>query len=196
MEINTFQPNDIDEVARMAAEVWGNRERSAEFNRVFCGHLARYSFYTPELALQMTDEDGLQAIAFGWMPGDTNDADEWVENQMDGLTDEERQAIRCNVEYLKRTDAELQRKMEHGKSAKLSFFISRKSGCGAPLLSRLTELLQERGVEWLYLWSDCTCNWTYYVHHGYMQIGHGEVPEYSTPDDNYTYMLFRKNIKL
>lgn len=196
MQIKHFDPADIDEVARMASEVWGDREGSEEFTRVFCGHLARYSCYTPELALQLTDEDGLQAIAFGWMPGDTNDADEWVASQMAGLSEEERNHVLLNVNYLKRTDAELQEKMVPGKSAKLSFFISRKPGCGTPLLEKLIGLLCERSVEWLYLWSDCTCNWQYYIRHGYEQIGHGTVPEYSTPDEDYTYTLFRKRIAL
>ena len=165
----------------------------AEVARVFCGHLSRYSLYSSELALQAVDEDGLQAIAFAWMPGDTNDADVWMRNQFATLSEEERNTLLTNENYLKRIDAEILEKMVPN-SAKLSFFISRKKGCGTPVLNALIERLRSRGVEWLYFWTDCTCNWQYYVNHGYEKIGEGVAPEFSTDKEDYTYYMFRKRI--
>ena len=165
----------------------------AEVARVFCGHLSRYSLYSSELALQAVDEDGLQAIAFAWMPGDTNDADVWMRNQFATLSEEERNTLLTNENYLKRIDAEILEKMVPN-SAKLSFFISRKKGYGTPVLNALIELLRQRGVEWLYLWTDCACNWQYYVNHGYEKIGEGVAPEFSTDKEDYTYYMFRKRI--
>lgn len=195
MEISLFNPAQIDEVARMAASVWGKEQgvHGVEVARVFCGHLSRYSLYSPELALQAVDEDVLQAIAFAWMPGDTNDADVWVRSQFATLSEEERNTLLTNENYLKRIDAEILREMIPN-SAKLSFFISRKKGYGTPVLNALIELLRQRGVEWLYLWTDCTCNWQYYVNHGYEKIGEGVAPEFSTDKEDYTYYLFRKRI--
>ena len=165
----------------------------AEVARVFCGHLSRYSLYSSELALQAVDEDGLQAIAFAWMPGDTNDADVWMRNQFATLSEEERNTLLTNENYLKRIDAEILEKMVPN-SAKLSFFISRKKGCGTPVLNALIERLRSRGVEWLYFWTDCTCNWQYYVKHGFEQIGAGVAPEFSTDKEDYTHYMFRKRI--
>ena len=189
MEISQFNPEQIDEVARMAASVWGKEQGAygAEVARVFCGHLSRYSLYSSELALQAVDEDGLQAIAFAWMPGDTNDADVWMRNQFATLSEEERNTLLTNENYLKRIDAEILEKMVPN-SAKLSFFISRKKGCGTPVLNALIERLRSRGVEWLYFWTDCTCNWQYYVKHGFEQIGAGVAPEFSTDKEDYTYL--------
>jgi len=42
--------------------------------------------------------------------------------------------------------------------------------------------------------SDCTCNWQYYVNHGYEKIGEGVAPEFSTDKEDYTYYMFRKRI--
>ena len=107
MEISQFNPAQIDEVARMAASVWGKEQgvHGVEVARVFCGH----SLYSPELALQAVDEDVLQAIAFAWMPGDTNDADVWVRSQFATLSEEERNTLLTNENYLKRIDAEILR---------------------------------------------------------------------------------------
>ena len=52
----------------------------------------------------------------------------------------------------------------------------------------------ECGTEWLYLWTDCTCNWEYYPKHGYELIGEGIAPEFSTDAAEYTYRMYRKRI--
>jgi len=196
MIIKQFAHERIDLVAKMAAGVWGKEQgaHSSEVARIFCQHLTRYSLYSADLAFQAEDEEGLQAIAFAWLPGDTNDAALWLRSQFPNMTKEEQQTLLTNERYLTRTDTELQSKMVPN-SAKLSFFISQKSGYGTPVLNALIERLKERGIEWLYLWTDCTCNWQYYPKHGYELIGQGIVPEFSIADKNYNYMFFRKNIK-
>ena len=196
MVIKQFTQEGIDLVAKMAAGVWGKEQgaHSSEVARIFCQHLTRYSLYSADLAFQAEDEEGLQAIAFAWLPGDTNDAALWLRSQFPNMTKEEQQTLLTNECYLTRTDAELQSKMVPN-SAKLSFFISQKPGYGTTVLNALTERLRERGIEWLYLWTDCTCNWQYYPKHGYELIGQGIVPEFSTADEIYNYKFFRKNIK-
>ena len=195
MTIKQFKPDRIDEVAQMAKEVWGKEQgaHDAEAARLFCQHLSRYSLYSTDLALQAEDEDGLQAIAFAWLPGYTNDAGQWLRERLPLMTEEQRHTLLTNEAYLKRTDEKLQ-KMMLPNSAKLSFFISRKPGYGTPVLEALINRLRQRGVEWLYLWTDCTCNWQYYPSHGYEQIGQGVVPEFSTADEEYTYRMYRKRI--
>lgn len=179
----------------MAAEVWGKEQgaHDAEAARLFCQHLSRYSLYSTDLALQVEDDDGVQAIAFAWLPGDTNDAGQWLRERLPLMTGEQRRTLLTNEAYLKRTDGELQ-KMMLPNSAKLSFFISRKPGYGTPVLEALIGRLRQRGVEWLYLWTDCTCNWQYYPSHGYEQIGQGIVPEFSTANEDYVYRMYRKRI--
>lgn len=195
MTIKQFTPDRIDEVAQMAAEVWGKEQgaHDAEAARLFCQHLSRYSLYSTDLALQVEDDDGVQAIAFAWLPGDTNDAGQWLRERLPLMTGEQRRTLLTNEAYLKRTDGELQ-KMMLPNSAKLSFFISRKPGYGTPVLEALIGRLRQRGVEWLYLWTDCTCNWQYYPSHGYEQIGQGIVPEFSTANEDYAYRMSRKRI--
>jgi hypothetical protein len=72
------------------------------------------------------------------------------------MTEEQWHTLLTNETYLKWTD-EKHQKMMLPNSAKLSFFISRKLGYGTPVLEALIERLRQHGVEWLYLWTDCTC---------------------------------------
>lgn len=195
MKIKKFELGNIDDVARMAADVWG-KDQGADHEEgvwLFCQHLTRYSLYSTDLALLAEDEDGVQAIAFAWLPDETNDADQWLQERLPLMTEEQRHTLLTNEAYLKRTDSELQAMMMP-HSAKLSFFISRKPGYGTPVLEALIDLLRQRGIEWLYLWTDSSCNWQYYPKHGYEEIGHGIVPEFSTDDLEYDYRLFRKQI--
>ena len=195
MVIKQFTQDRIGLVAKMAAGVWGKEQgaHSSEVARIFCQHLTRYSLYSVDLAFQAEDEDGLQAIAFAWLPGDTNDAALWLRSQFPNMTKEGQQTLLTNECYLTRTDAELQSKMVPN-SAKLSFFISQKPGYGTTVLNVLIERLRERGIEWLYLWTDCTCNWQYYPKHGYELIGQGIVPEFSTANEDYVYRMYRIRI--
>ena len=125
--------------------------------------------------------------------GDLSDAEVWVRNQFATLSEEEWNTLLTNEKYLKRIDAEILEKMVPN-AAKLSFFISRKKGYETPVLNALIELLRLRSVEWLYLWTDCTCNWQYYVKHGYEEIGAGVAPEFSTDKEDYVYRMYRKQI--
>ena len=195
MVIKQFTQDRIGLVAKMAAGVWGKEQgaHSSEVARIFCQHLTRYSLYSVDLAFQAEDEDGLQAIAFAWLPGDTNDAALWLRSQFPNMTKEGQLTLLTNECYLTRTDAELQSKMVPN-SAKLSFFISQKPGYGTTVLNVLIERLRERGIEWLYLWTDCTCNWQYYPKHGYELIDQGIVPEFSTANEDYVYRMYRIRI--
>ncbi len=197
MEIKPFNQRNIDLVAEMAEGVWGKNQgaHGSAVARIFCQHLTRYYLYSADLALQAEDEDGMQAIAFAWLPGETNSAATWLRNHLPALTDDEQQKLLTNERYLMRTDEELLSKMLPN-SAKLSFFISKKKGYGTPVLNALIERLRKRGIEWLYLWTDSSCNWQYYPKHGFEFVGEAKVPEFSTDEEEYTNKIYRKHIKI
>jgi hypothetical protein len=70
MTIKLFTQDGIDLVAKMAAGVWGKEQgaHDADVASLFCQHLTRYSLYSADLAFQAEAEDGLQSIAFAWLP--------------------------------------------------------------------------------------------------------------------------------
>ena len=194
MEIKPFYPEDITILAKRISEVWVVDE-SPEFTRVLCEYLVRHNYYTPQLSLQIVDEEGLQAIAFAYMPDEENNSEEWLQAQLEGLSPEVRKFILRSDNYTIRTDAKLLTLMEsQPHAAKLSFFFSRKAGYGSLVLEHLVEKLRQQGVEWLYLWTDSWCNWQYYPHHDYDQIGKGILPEFSDDNEKYYYYMFRKHI--
>ena len=194
MEIKAFYPEDIATLASRVSEVW-KFDQSPEFTKVFCEYLVRSNYYTPHFSLKLVDEEGLQAIAFACMPGEENDSEAWLQEQLEKLSPETKKYILRSSAYIKRTDEDLLKMMEaQPHAAKLSFFFSRKAGYGSLVLEYLVEKLRQQGVEWLYLWTDSWCNWQYYTHHGFEQIGKGFLPEFSSDEEKYYYYLFRKQI--
>ncbi|MCR4765153.1 MAG: hypothetical protein K5856_03145 [Bacteroidaceae bacterium] len=194
MEIKAFYPEDIITLARKVSEVW-EFEESPEFTKVFCEYLVRCNYYTPEFSLKIVDEEGLQAIAFACMPGEENDSEIWLQEQLGKLSPEIKKYILRSSAYIKRTDAELLKMMgPQPHAAKFSLFFSRKAGYGTLVLEHLVEKLLQQDVKWLYLWTDSWCNWQYYPRHGFEQIGQGLLPEFSSGDEKYYYFLFRKQI--
>ena len=194
MEIKAFYPEDITTLARRVSEVW-KFDQSPEFTKVFCEYLVRSNYYTPQFSLKIFDEEGLQTIAFASMPGEENDSEAWLQEQLERLSPETKKYILRSSAYIKRTDEELLKMMEaQPHAAKLSFFFSRKAGYGAFVLEHLVEKLKQQNVEWIYLWTDSWCNWQYYPRHGFEQIGKGLLPEFSSDNEKYYYYLFRKQI--
>ena len=194
MEIKPFYLEDIAILAKRVSEIW-RFDDSPEFTRIFCEYLVRCNYYSTQFSFKIVDEEGLQAIAFGCMPEEKNDAEAWLQEQLKSVSPEVGKYIVRSTNYAKRTEAELLTLMEsQPHAAKLSFFFSRKPGYGALVLEHLVDRFKHQGVKWLYLWTDSWCNWQYYPHHGFEQIGKGFLPEFSSDEEKYYYYLFRKQI--
>ena len=194
MQIEQFSPDNLDLVERMVTEVWGSPAHRPEFDHAFCGHLARYNYYHPELSFQIRDEEGIQGVCWACVPGETNDADAWVKSAVTGLTDEERKETYAHVDYLKSIDKAVCQMMGP-KDVKISFLITQKRGCGAVLLQHVMKVLSERGFENVCLWTDSSCNWPFYPRHGFELVHEERSDLYSTPEEDFKFMVFRKCLK-
>ena len=106
MEIKAFNPEYIPTLAKRVSEIW-KFDESPEFTRVFCEYLVRCNYYTPQLSLKIVDEEGLQAIAFGCMPEEKNDAEAWLQEQLKSVSPEVGKYIVRSTNYAKRTEAKL-----------------------------------------------------------------------------------------
>ena len=193
MQIEPFSPENFDAVEKMVTAVWGDPVHLPEYDHAFCGHLTRYSYYDPELSFQIVDEEEIQGVCLVSIPGETNEADAWLEDSAASLTDDERNDTYAHRAYLKSIDAITCRMMKP-KDAKLSFLLSQKKGCGAVLLEHTMNVLSERGFENLYLWTDSSCNWEFYLKHGFELVHEEKSDLYSTLEEDFKFMVFRKSL--
>lgn len=159
----------------------------------FTSQLVRNWFYTPGLALQACDHDGLQAVAFTAMPHDTCNNDDWIDGLLRGNDDREKQKILNCVAHMRRTDEQMLKLMPP-HAAKFSLFLSRKPGFGKPLMNALFDLLRTKGINWVYLITDTHCSCHFFLHNGFELVKELYVPDNISDDPNYHCLVFRKLI--
>ena len=194
MLIEPFSPDNLDFVEEMVTSVWGSPDHRPEFDHAFCGHLARYNYMDPELSFQIVDEDGIQGVCWAHVPGKTKDSDPWLERAVKGLTEQEREETYAHVDYLKSIDAAVG-KMMGPTDVQISFLITQKKGYGTALLKHVMDILSERGFEHMYLWADSSCHWQFYPKHGFELVHKERSDLYSTPEEDFKIMVFRKCLK-
>lgn len=76
----------------------------------------------------------------------------------------------------------------------LSFFISSVPGCGKKLLAEVVELARTEGYKHLYLWTDSSCNHSYYAHHQFEKVAEFKSDEWKNDSDEYLTFIYRKSI--
>ena len=79
------------------------------------------------------------------------------------------------------------------KDLYLSFFISAVQGCGKRLLAEIVALAKSEGYQSLYLWTDSSCNHSYYAHHGFEMVAEFKSDEWMTDSDDYLTYIYRKS---
>ncbi len=190
MEIKPFDSANIDTVAQMATEMLC---KEIAVSAPFTSQLVRNWFYTPGLALQACDHDGLQAVAFAAMPHDTCNNDDWIDELLLGIGHHEKQKILNCVAHMRRTDEQMLKLMPP-HAAIFSLFLSRKRGFGKPLMNALIDMLQRNGIKWIYLLTDTHCSWQFFSHNAFELVKVLHAPHNFSDDPNYRCLMFRKLI--
>ena len=166
-----FDEKNIQSIVQTVLPLWRPQSGDEEFAKLYVEFLVRNNIFFPELSVQLTDEnrtegDRLLAAAFAERQSDKNDALAWLKENSRNVTELERKKLDMLVEYLRWMDSKTLKLMSEG-DVKLSLFVSRYRGYGIRTLSLLYEKLCSMGFKNVYLWTDCECDWQWYVRHGY-----------------------------
>lgn len=76
----------------------------------------------------------------------------------------------------------------------LSFFLSAVQGCGKQLLAEVVAGAKRDGYENLYLWTDSSCNHSYYARHGFEKVAEFKSDEWKTNSNDYLTYIYRKSL--
>ena len=77
---------------------------------------------------------------------------------------------------------------------KLSLFVSRKPGAGSKILELTCERLKTEGWKNLYLWTDCDCNWQWYIKHGFTLVQEDIYEPFSSENEDYKTYIFKHKL--
>ena len=169
LQILPFTQDDIPAAVELTVDAWSEALQSwdQDIARVVCEYSVRYEYQNPSLALKIVADGEMKGFIFASNGGGNPAADEWYSVARKNFTDEEQNEILDMVLSSSHGNEDMVvRKMGRG-DAMLTFFLSAQKGCGSLLLPAMSNLLKSRGYENMLLWTDITCNHTYYPRHGF-----------------------------
>ena len=63
------------------------------------------------------------------------------------------------------------------------------------MLAEIVALAKSESYESLYLWTDSSCNHSYYAHHGFEMVAEFKNDEWKTDSDDYLTYIYRKSFR-
>ena len=167
-----------------------------DFKRFNVEYIVRNNLCENNYNFQLVDEsepNEILAAAFFARKGDASIVEEWFARESLRFPEEWRTACGMSKTYLTMMD-ERALNLMNDDDIKLSFFASRKPGAGSIILDKALEKLRGEGWKNLYLWTDCDCNWQWYVRHGFTLVREDIYEPFSDEHEDYKTYIFKRKL--
>ena len=198
--LSRFDMKNLPQVVDVVLPLWAPPSDDEDFVRLDVEFIVRNNIYQPRLSFQLADkkrspDNELLSAAFFTLKDDTNTARAWLEEKSRDCSDSQKASLEMVKAYLEYMDKK-ELSFMNADDIKLSLYVSRKRGMGSALLEKLLPRLAAKGYKNLYLWTDCDCNWKWYVNHGYLLVSQEVYAPFSGPGRDYTTFVFKKPLAL
>lgn len=198
MRIEQFTEADIKDAAQLAYPVWGVGHgaggRGEEFGLLMCEYIVRYGWYGSPYAFKLTENGKMVGCILAGKITQKNGYNEWLEKHMSTFNSVQREEAEALRLYFDTTGPKVYRQMNAMEDLYLSFFISSVKGGGRMLLSEIVELARQEGYKHLYLWTDSSCDHSYYQHNNFELVSEFNSVEWESDNDDYLTFIYRKTI--
>ncbi len=163
MLIRPFQDEDIADACNISHLTWGEfyTSESNELQNLIYKFMVEYYDLNREFSFSCID-DGYKGFLLAAHRGDTNNSYQKLKVGVESLADEKERKIALELfDYLETCGKSVKEIMTED-DIMLGLFVSIQRGCGKKLLEKLVETCQAHGIKNIYLWTDTTCDYTYY----------------------------------
>lgn len=194
--LSRFDMKNLPQVVDVVLPLWAPPSDDEDFARLDVEFIVRNNIYQPRLSFQLADkkrspDNELLSAAFFTLKDGANTARDWLSQNSRACSDSQKASLEMVKAYLEYMDKK-ELSFMNADDIKLSLYVSRKRGMGAALLEKLLPRLAAKGYKNLYLWTDCDCNWKWYVNHGYLLVSQEVYAPFSGPGRDYTTFVFKK----
>ena len=194
ISVETFDMENIPLMLDVLTPMWCAPYGDEEYRRFSVENIVRNNIFENDYRFQLVDKnDGtFLSAAFFARKTDVNKAAEWLSENFK-YPDDAMIPLRLSTEYIDIMD-ERTRSLMKESDIQMTLFVSRKSGAGSIILESVLERLRGEGWKNLFLWTDCDCNWEWYVRHGFSLLRKDEYERFSDGDEKYWTYIFKRGI--
>lgn len=197
MKILPFNEAYLQQVVQLTDDYW-NKEyegQSDTLKNIVFEFIVRKNYYKSEYDLMIIEDDLLRGIIFGYSKDMQNDVKEWLDSQMAKLDEKETSIVNTLANYLIGFD-ELMDTHLTVNDRKVALFISNIKGGGTELLNQFCDNSKVDSIENIYLWTDSTCNHSYYPKRGFELFFTEKYKLEQLQDATIETMFYKKKLKI
>ena len=194
--LESFKMQNLPLVVDVVEPLWFPPVGDKEFKRFNVEYIVRNNICENDYRFQLVDteqKNDILSAAFFARKGDYSIVEEWFSRESQRFPDEWKKASGMSKTYLTMMD-ERTLALMNDDDIKLSLFVSRKPGAGSQILELTCEQLKSEGWKNLYLWTDCDCNWEWYIKHGFTLVQEDTYEPFSSKDNNYKTYIFKRKL--
>ena len=194
--LESFNFENLPLIVDVVEPLWFPPVGDKEFKRFNVEYIVRNNICENDYRFQLVDENAqneILAAAFFARKGDSSIVEEWFARESQRFPEKWRAASGMSKIYLSLMD-ERTLKLMNEDDIKLSLFISRRHCAGSLILEKTCEKLKTEGWKNLYLWTDCDCNWQWYIKHGFTLVQEDTYEPFSDEHQDYKTWIFKRKI--
>lgn len=193
MEIKLFKNLNIDEAKVLTKLVWGDffENESQELQKIIYNFTFEYYDLNRNFSFAISDEK-LDAFLLSYRKADKNNKYEEYIEKIKIYNQIEQKKLLEVFKFVDFSSKKVKNLMSENDIL-IGLFVSLKKGCGGELLKELNKICFKNNINNIYLWSDNTCNYQYYIKHNFDLI---DEFEYSVNNRIINTLIFRKEIKI
>lgn len=167
MTIRNFHKSDINDAKCLAGLTWGDffKNQSEELQKLIHDFTFDYYDLNREFSFSAFDDD-FCGFLLACKKSDTSTASDKYLEMVKTLPYEEQKIAIDTINFFKECTSKTRLAMCEN-DIMLGLFVSAKRGFGKKLLSELKKTSLKNNLKTLYLWSDTTCDYVYYIKHDF-----------------------------
>ncbi|MBQ4553480.1 MAG: hypothetical protein IJA53_00065 [Spirochaetaceae bacterium] len=192
--IKAFDTKNLSQIVDFVKPMWSFSEWEDNFRRFYVEIILRNSFFENGLAFQITDNENpkrLCSAMFFQKKSDSNNLQKWLLENSESFSEAQKQSVNLCAEYLEFMDSKVHTLMTQ-HDIKLSLFVGLKKGFGSVIFGELWNYLKNHGYKNMYLWTDCECNWKWYLKEGFSLIEEIVYEKFNDENGEYKAYIFKK----
>ena len=206
-EIQPFEMKNISLILEVVVPMWSMAAWEDNYKQFNVEYIIRNNYFENDLHFKKKKKNSADnktcnephesefcSMAFFARKTDVCKTEEWFESESKKFTQDSINSSRMSKTYIEIMDEKV-RAFMNDDDIQLTLYVSRKKGCGSMLLNELCRQLYKQGYKNLYLWTDCDCDWEWYIKHGFELVSKEAYEPFSSKDEDYNTYIFRKEIK-